>query len=105
VVFLLQLLYNPYGRHMTWYDGNIHSVMAKRGSSQNVLIDFSASVNPLGTPKKVILEIKKGLRNLIHYPDMNTTKLREKLGNVYNIDPQSIICGLPLNRPETTKSS
>jgi histidinol-phosphate/aromatic aminotransferase/cobyric acid decarboxylase-like protein len=90
---------------MTWYDGNIHSVMAKRGSSQNALIDFSASINPLGTPKKVILEIKKGLKNLIHYSDMNATKLRENLGNVYNIDLQSIICGFLLNHRETTKSS
>jgi threonine-phosphate decarboxylase len=78
---------------MTGHSVDIYSVMEKRGVSQNALIDFSASVNPLGTPKKVILEIKKGLRNLIHYPDMNATKLREKLGNTYDIDPQSIICG------------
>jgi len=78
---------------MTDHGGDIYSVMEKREVSQNALIDFSASINPLGTPKRVVLEIKKGLRNLIHYPDMNATKLREKLGNAYNIDPQSIICG------------
>jgi threonine-phosphate decarboxylase len=73
--------------------GVIYSVMEKWGISQNALIDFSASINPLGTPKNVVLEIKKSLRNLIHYPDMNATKLREELGKIYNIDPQSIICG------------
>jgi threonine-phosphate decarboxylase len=68
------------------------SVMEKQ-RLQNDIIDFSASVNPLGTPKNVVLEIKKGLKNLIRYPDMNATKLREKLGNTLNVDPQSIICG------------
>jgi threonine-phosphate decarboxylase len=78
---------------MTGHGGDIYSVMKQRGVAQSELIDFSASINPLGTPRHVILEIKKGLRNLIHYPDMNATKLREKLGSVYNIDQNSIICG------------
>ena len=78
---------------MTSQGGDIYSVMEKRGVSQDAFIDFSASINPLGTPRKVVLEIKKCLKNLVHYPDMNATKVREKLGNVYNIDPQSIICG------------
>jgi threonine-phosphate decarboxylase len=78
---------------MTSLGGEIYSVMKKRGVSQDTLIDFSSSINPLGTPKNVILEIKRGLKNLIHYPDMNATKLREELGKAYNIDPQSIICG------------
>jgi threonine-phosphate decarboxylase len=78
---------------MAAHSGDIYSVMEERGISQTALINFSASINPLGTPKNVVLEVKKGLRNLINYPDMNATKLREKLGNVHNIDPQSIICG------------
>lgn len=68
------------------------SVMEKQ-RLENDVIDFSASVNPLGTPKNIVLEIKKGLGNLIRYPDMNATKLREKLGKTLNVDPQSIICG------------
>lgn len=78
---------------MTAHSGDMYSVMEERGISQTTLIDFSASINPLGTPKNVVLEIKKGLRNLINYPDMNATKLRERLGKVHSIDPQSIICG------------
>jgi threonine-phosphate decarboxylase len=78
---------------MTNHGGDIYSFMEKKMIAQNDLIDFSASINPLGTPKAVIHEIQKGLKNLIHYPDMNATKLREKIGNVYNIDPASIVCG------------
>ncbi|HVN95671.1 MAG TPA: threonine-phosphate decarboxylase CobD [Syntrophorhabdaceae bacterium] len=78
---------------MTNHGGDIYSVMERRGFPQSALIDFSASINPLGTPRNVILEIKKCLKNLIHYPDMNATRLREKLGNAYDIDPKSILCG------------
>lgn len=78
---------------MTNQDGNAYGFIEKQKRPQNTLIDFSASINPLGTPKMVIHEIQRDLKNLIHYPDMNATKLREKIGNVYNIDSASIVCG------------
>jgi threonine-phosphate decarboxylase len=78
---------------MTGHGGDIYSFSEQRGIPQSALIDFSASINPLGTTRNVILEIKKGLKNLIHYPDMGATKLTKKLGDLCNIDPESIICG------------
>ena len=67
--------------------------MENRSLDQGSVIDFSASVNPLGTSKNVIREIKKNLKNLIHYPDINTTGLIDKIAENLGVSKKSIVCG------------
>jgi threonine-phosphate decarboxylase len=78
---------------MTGHGGNIYSFAEKRGLDQGSVIDFSASINPLGTSKNVIREIKKNLKNLIHYPDIQATKLSDKIAETLNVSKKSIVCG------------
>lgn len=54
--------------------------------------DFSANVNPLGTPKEVIDAICESAGSLSLYPDPYCTRLREKLGKRLNADSDEIIC-------------
>lgn len=75
------------------HGGDIYSLMDETGLPEGEIIDFSASINPLGPPESVVNEIKKQLKNLIHYPDPDAKRLRLKLGNIFNISPESIICG------------
>lgn len=67
--------------------------MENRSPDQGSVIDFSASVNPLGTSVNVIREIKKNLKNLIHYPDINTTGLTKKIAEILGVNEKSIVCG------------
>lgn len=57
------------------------------------VLDYSANINPLGTPKAVIEAMTKGMDKLVHYPDIYCEKLREKLGVFHNISVKHIVCG------------
>ncbi|MCX5806197.1 MAG: threonine-phosphate decarboxylase CobD [Proteobacteria bacterium] len=78
---------------MTAHGGNIYSFMEKKGLDQRSVTDFSASINPLGTSKNVIQEIKKNLKNLIHYPDIHATRLIDKIAETLGVSKKSIVCG------------
>ncbi|MDD3338108.1 MAG: pyridoxal phosphate-dependent class II aminotransferase [Lachnospiraceae bacterium] len=57
------------------------------------VIDFSANMNPLGTPERVIGAAAESLRDIEHYPDIFCTELREGLGQVEGVNPEFIFCG------------
>ena len=56
-------------------------------------IDFSANVNPLGTPEEVKDAIKKCTNSLSLYPDPYCMKLRRALSGYTGADYEDIICG------------
>jgi threonine-phosphate decarboxylase len=74
------------------HGGNIYQVAEELGLPLDRIIDFSASINPLGVSEKVIAEIKKELKCLHNYPDPDTKELREKVAQFYDIDPETILC-------------
>jgi len=57
------------------------------------LIDFSASINPLGPPQSVIDEIKENLQNITHYPDSHSTELRREIAKIHDLSEEHIIIG------------
>jgi threonine-phosphate decarboxylase len=75
------------------HGGNIYKIAEETGIPADKLIDFSASVNPLGISKKVKNVIKKELDNLVNYPDTDTNMLRKKLSRHHDINPETILCG------------
>jgi threonine-phosphate decarboxylase len=78
---------------MTAHGGDIYGFIKTSGLDQGSVVDFSTSINPLGTSKNVINEIKKNLKNLIHYPDINSTKLIDKIALTLDVDAKSVVCG------------
>ena len=54
------------------HGGNIYKIAEYLGIPEEKLIDFSASINPLGVSEKVKHVIKKELDNLVNYPDPDT---------------------------------
>lgn len=78
---------------MTEHGGNIYRLAEELRIAERKVIDFSASINPLGVSKKVKAEIRKNLKYLHNYPDPDTVRLRKRLGQYYGIDPETIICG------------
>jgi L-threonine-O-3-phosphate decarboxylase len=58
-----------------------------------MLVDFSASINPLGPPKSVWAAIQNALPALGHYPDPAYTALRHALGTYHNLSPDWVLPG------------
>ena len=56
------------------------------------LIKLSANENPLGTSQSVQLA-RKIPSNAAEYPDPDSSELRNKIGQIYGLNPDKIICG------------
>ncbi len=56
-------------------------------------IDFSANINPLGTPDSVKSAISDSITNIHNYPDIYCANLKDKLAEFHNIDANQLICG------------
>lgn len=55
--------------------------------------DFSANINPLGTPKKVIEAAARSLEQISHYPDACQERLRKALAEYERVPEEWLICG------------
>ena len=75
------------------HGGNIYLLASCLGMAENGIIDFSASINPLGVPVSVRSAIKENLECLFNYPDPDTKRLRLKIAEHVGIDADSIVCG------------
>ena len=58
-----------------------------------VRLDFSANVNPLGTPPEVVRAIAQSAETCAAYPDPYCSRLREKLAAVHGVTPEQLVCG------------
>ncbi|MBQ4370408.1 MAG: aminotransferase class I/II-fold pyridoxal phosphate-dependent enzyme [Oscillospiraceae bacterium] len=59
----------------------------------DVELDFSANVNPLGTPAEIVRAVAEAAGSLSAYPDPYCGKLRKKLSNIQGVDMDDIVCG------------
>jgi threonine-phosphate decarboxylase len=75
------------------HGGNIYRAAEELRLREETIIDFSASVNPLGVPKSVRVAVTERLASLVNYPDPDATRLRRKIAEREDLDPENIICG------------
>lgn len=57
------------------------------------VLDFSANVNPLGTPESVLNAAKESLHNVEHYPDVRKQELFTALAEYERVPQEWLICG------------
>lgn len=57
------------------------------------LLDFSANINPLGPPARVIELLKERLDTIVHYPDPAQRILKQKLADKHSVSPEQILIG------------
>lgn len=57
------------------------------------LLDFSASLNPLGMPEEVMEAAKQGIGACVHYPDPMCLALRRAISGVQGVSVENILCG------------
>lgn len=75
------------------HGGNLAWAAALAGCPPEHILDFSASINPLGSPHSAIAAIQAHLEALRAYPDPEYHQLRAALGKVHQLPPDWILPG------------
>jgi L-threonine-O-3-phosphate decarboxylase len=76
------------------HGGNLAWAAALAGCSPSLILDFSASINPLGPPNSAITAIELALKDLSAYPDPHYDKLRVSLSQLHpTLTPDWILPG------------
>ncbi|MGQ0812650.1 MAG: threonine-phosphate decarboxylase CobD [Nitrospiraceae bacterium] len=75
------------------HGGNVHAVARELRTSVGAILDFSASINPLGPAPGVRRAIARGFPLLAHYPDPACWTLREVLAARWKLSPEHVVVG------------
>lgn len=72
------------------HGGNVFAVARHLGIAPEELLDFSASINPLGPPAGVKPAVMAAFDRAIHYPDDGALELKEALAAHHCVSPDNI---------------
>jgi cobyric acid synthase CobQ/L-threonine-O-3-phosphate decarboxylase len=75
------------------HGGNVRDLARRAGCAQEDLLDFSASINPLGPPECLRQVISRNIERLAHYPDPYAEELAEALAQKERARPASCHIG------------
>jgi len=75
------------------HGGNLAWAATLAGCPPDAILDFSASISPLGPPKSAIATIEAHLGNLSYYPDPDYRELRAALGQLHQLPSEWILPG------------
>ncbi|MCZ0903989.1 threonine-phosphate decarboxylase, partial [Microcoleus sp. HI-ES] len=75
------------------HGGNLAWAAALAGCPASAIVDFSASISPLGPPESAVAAIQSHLSSLTAYPDPDYGELRTALGEALNVDRDWILPG------------
>jgi threonine-phosphate decarboxylase len=75
------------------HGGNIFAVARQHGWDWRDMLDFSASINPLGPAPGVRQAIISGIDRIGHYPEREPLRLASALADIWNVHPDQILLG------------
>ena len=75
------------------HGGDVYLLARTLGVELADLLDFSASINPLGFPPGLTLAVQEAMREIVHYPDRRSLKLRAALADYHHLSPEEILVG------------
>ena len=75
------------------HGGNVYKVAREGRIPVGQIVDFSASINPLGPPVTGLRAIRSALKQIGHYPDPDCWQLRQALARLCAVDPEMILVG------------
>ena len=75
------------------HGGNVKQICDKYGLDPDEIIDFSASINPLGCPAVVRKAVSEQFNDIQHYPDSQCTDLRRTIAEKIHCNEESVIIG------------
>jgi len=75
------------------HGGNIHEIAQRLSLDPNEIIDFSASINPLGLSKRAVKKLREGLSAVLHYPDPQYSDLTRALAEFHGLEESQVLAG------------
>jgi threonine-phosphate decarboxylase len=75
------------------HGGDVYLLAHTLGVELADLLDFSANINPLGYPPGLAVAVQEALREIVHYPDRRSLKLRAALADYHRLTPGEILVG------------
>lgn len=75
------------------HGGNIKQICGEYGLNPDEIIDFSASINPLGCPDVVRKAVMEQFNDIQHYPDSQCTDLRKTIAEKIPCNESNVIVG------------
>jgi L-threonine-O-3-phosphate decarboxylase len=75
------------------HGGNLTWAASIAGCSPAVILDFSASINPLGPPQSAVSAIQAHIPALRDYPDPEYRQVRSVLAQIHQLPPEWILPG------------
>ena len=75
------------------HGGDIFAAAERSGVPWQQVLDFSASINPLGPSPRVKEAILSSLDLVAHYPSIDASRLRHRLALEWRIGPEQILAG------------
>uniref|UniRef100_UPI000558AE97 threonine-phosphate decarboxylase CobD n=1 Tax=Citrifermentans bremense TaxID=60035 RepID=UPI000558AE97 len=72
------------------HGGNVFAVARMLGVAPEQILDFSASINPLGMAPGVRDALVRCLDRLVHYPDKGADELRERIAQYHGVSTAEI---------------
>ena len=83
----------PLDSRLQRHGGNIYAFARSRGISPEQVVDFSASINPLGWPRGVETAYRRIFTRMAHYPEPYAETLTKALATYHDLDPYSVLVG------------
>jgi threonine-phosphate decarboxylase len=75
------------------HGGNIFATARSLGCDWREILDFSASINPLGPSPRVRPAIEAAMDRIVHYPETYSRELQHALARHWQTDPAGILLG------------
>ena len=75
--------------HSYDHGGNIFTVARALGVEPDQILDFSASINPLGMSPEVRKALTRSIDSLVHYPDTSHFELKQALAEFHALSPDN----------------
>ncbi len=78
---------------MREHGGDVYRAAEETGIPVGEIIDFSASINPLGVPEPAARAIRENIGLLVHYPDPFADSFSSTMAEHLGVASRSVICG------------
>jgi threonine-phosphate decarboxylase len=75
------------------HGGNVYEIALRLGCSPDALLDYSASINPLGPPPGLMEELARYFHRVQHYPDISNRALTQDLADLHAVSSSRVAVG------------
>lgn len=75
------------------HGGNLRELAVEAGKQPGEILDFSASINPLGPPHWLASVLSRSLESISHYPDPAATLLRQAIADKHGVTSDHVVVG------------